>query len=136
MRLVLDTNVLIAALIARGVCADLLEHCILSHTLVTSEFILNELREQLIDKFKYTQQETDDAIALLTSQMEVVVPMALEQPVCRDVDDDQILATAVAGRAECLITGDKDLLILQRHAGVEILNPSNFAAFETRLQRP
>jgi putative PIN family toxin of toxin-antitoxin system len=136
MRLVLDTNVLIAALIARGVCADLLEHCILSHTLVTSEFILNELREQLIDKFKYTQQETDDAIALLTSQMEVVVPMALEQPVCRDVDDDQILATAVAGRAKCLITGENDLLILRRHAGFEILNPSNFAAFETRLQRP
>lgn len=40
MKLVLDTNVLIAALIARGICADLLEHCVLSHTIVVSEFRL------------------------------------------------------------------------------------------------
>src|SRR3972149_1071778 len=119
MRLVLDTNVLIAALISRGVCSELLEHCVLRHTLVTSDVILNELREHLTSKFRYPAQEADEAITLLSSQMESVTPMALGQRVCRDVDDDQILATAVAGRAECLITGDKDLLILQRYGGFQ-----------------
>ncbi len=44
MKVVLDTNVLIAALISRGACADLLEHCVLRHTIVSSDVILSELR--------------------------------------------------------------------------------------------
>ena len=48
MRLVLDTNVLISTLIARGICTDLLEHCVLSHTIVASDFIFNELRDHLL----------------------------------------------------------------------------------------
>ena len=132
MRLVLDTNVLIAALIARGVCADLLEHCVLSHTIVASDFIFNELRGHLIGKFKYTDQDATEAIALLESHMEIVTPKSLDPPVCRDPDDDQILATAVAGPAACIVTGDKDLLVLQRYDGIEIVSPSDFTDFETK----
>ena len=84
MRLVLDTNVLIAAFIARGVCAELLEHCVLSHTLVVSDFILTELRGHLVGKFRCADEEADEAVALLTSQMEVIVPDALATSVCRD----------------------------------------------------
>jgi predicted nucleic acid-binding protein len=54
VKIVLDTNVLIAALIARGVCHDLLEHCILCHTLLTSDYILNETHEKLTEKFGYS----------------------------------------------------------------------------------
>ena len=133
MRLVLDTNVLIAALIARGACADLLEHCVLSHTIVASDFIFNELRDHLVDKFKYTDQEADDAIALFESQMEIVMPKSIDQPVCRDPDDDQILGTAVAGQAECIVTGDKDLLVLQQYEGIQIVSPSDFSDFETNI---
>ncbi len=132
MKLVLDTNVLIAALIARGVCADLLEHCVLRHTIVSSEFIMNELRGHLVGKFKYAALEADGALDLLISQMEIVTPTALPQPMCRDVDDDFILATAVAGQAECIVTGDKDLLVLQQYEGIEIVSPSEFADFETK----
>jgi uncharacterized protein len=102
MRLVLDTNVLIAALIARGVCADLLEHCVLNHTLVTSEFILDELREHLVGKFNFSAQEASEAVALLKSQMQQVIPVKLEQPFSRDPDDDQVLATAIAGQVQCI----------------------------------
>ncbi len=130
MKLVLDTNVLIAALITRGVCADLLEHCVLSHTIVASDFILHELRGHLMGKFKYTEQDANEAIALLESQMEMVTPTALDQPVCRDPDDDHILAAAVAGRAKCLVTGDEDLLILQQYEGIAIVRPGGFAEFE------
>lgn len=51
MKILLDTNVLIAALIARGVCHELLEHCARRHKLVTSDFILDEVRNKLIQKF-------------------------------------------------------------------------------------
>jgi uncharacterized protein len=130
MRVVLDTNVLIAALIARGVCAELLEHCVLRHALVSSEAILAELREHLVGKFKYSDKQADEAVSLLRSQLEIVTPEPLNQPVCRDGDDDVVLATAVTGRADCLVTGDKDLLVIQRFEMVEIVSPSRFADFE------
>lgn len=130
MRIVLDTNVLIAALIARGVCHELFEYCIRRHTLVTSEFILNEVREKLVEKFKYTSEVANEAVTLLRSKMEVVTPARLDPPVCRDADDDNILATAVTGNCELIITGDKDLLVLKRFGNVEILSPSDFQKYE------
>ncbi len=132
MKLVLDTNVLIAALLTRGVCANLLEHCVLSHTIVTSNFIFEELRGHLVQKFRYTHHEAGDVIASLTSQVEFVIPKLLEHPVCRDPDDDQILGTAIAGQVECIVSGDKDLLVLQNYEGIEIVSPGNFADFEAK----
>ncbi len=130
MRVVLDTNVLIAAMIAQGVCSELLEHCVLHHDLVSSTAILHELRDKLVGKFKYGDQEADAAVGLVLSQMELVVPGRLTPPVCRDPDDDMVLATAVAGRADCIVTGDKDLPVVERFQGIEVLRPSSFAAYE------
>ena len=130
MKLVLDTNVLIAALITKGVCAELLEHCVLRHELVSSEVILAELHEHLAGKFKYTVEEADEAVHLLRPKLVIVLPTQLDSPVCRDADDDLILATAITGNARCIVTGDKDLLVLQRYRGVDIISPSMFKAFE------
>jgi len=135
MKIVLDTNVLIAALVAQGVCAEVLEHCVLRHTLLSSDPILAELREQLAKKFKYGAEEVDEAAGLLRSQMEIVNPVEINHPVCRDPDDDMVLATALAAKADCIVTGDKDLLVLQRYEKVEILSPSEFATFEARQSR-
>lgn len=57
----------------------------------------------------------------------------LEQPVCRDPDDDNILAAALAGECVCIITGDKDLLVLDNFAGINIVSPNEFAEFESRF---
>lgn len=133
MKVVLDTNVLIAAFITRGVCSDLLDHCIRRHELITSEFILDEFRKHLIGKFHYSTAETDEALELLRSKMSVVIPTALEQPICRDPDDDAILGTAVTGGAACIVTGDKDLLILKRVGPIEIVSPAGFSAYEAAL---
>ncbi len=130
MRIVLDTNVLIAAFIARGVCHQLLKHCIRNHDLVTSQFILDEIREKLVEKFKYTSETADEVVRLLRSQMEVVSRAPLDTPVCRDADDDNVLATAVAGNSECLVTGDKDLLVLKQYHGIDLLSPGEFQVYE------
>jgi putative PIN family toxin of toxin-antitoxin system len=51
---------------------------------------------------------------------------ALAEPVCRDPDDDMVLATAIAGEADVMVTGDEDLLVLGSHAGISILSPRQF----------
>lgn len=126
MKIVFDTNVLIAALIARGVCHELLEHCVLRHVLFTSEFILDETHEKLIEKFGYPSELAGETVSVLRSRMRVVTPSKLESQVCRDPDDDNILAAAVSGNCDCIITGDKDLLVLKKYEGVEIFRPRDF----------
>ena len=127
MRTVPDTNVLIASLISRGFCHELMEHCFLNHTLTTSEFILGEVKEKLVEKFKYSTEIAEEAVALFRSQMQVVTPVTLSSSVSRDADDDNILATAVAGNCDCIITGDKDLLVLKQFEGMKILKPREFS---------
>jgi putative PIN family toxin of toxin-antitoxin system len=135
MNLVLDTNVLIAAFIAKGFCHTLVEQCLRVHSVITSEFILNELREKFIGKFKYSDSDATAVEALLrsSSRMRVVDPTPLESNVCRDPDDDMVLATALTGKAVCIITGDKDLLTLKKFGDLDILAPSEFEAYEEQF---
>jgi predicted nucleic acid-binding protein len=66
--------------------------------------------------------------------MEIVSPAGLPIPVCRDPDDDDVLAAAQTGGCDCLITGDQDLLVLKRYEGIAIVAPGDFAAFESTGQ--
>ncbi|CAN5856456.1 putative toxin-antitoxin system toxin component, PIN family [soil metagenome] len=130
MRLVLDTNVLIAAFVARGVCHEVLEHCARRHGLVTSDKTMGEFEEKLLNKFKVPHKEVRQAIDLLSSQMQSVTPKPLAVPVCRDADDDWVLATAAVGECACIVTGDKDLLVLESFQNTIILAPAAFWAYE------
>ena len=131
MRIVLDTNVLIASLISQGFCYELIEHCFLNHTLVTSEFILTEVKEKLVNKFKFSTEIAGEVVALFRSRMEVVSPADLPLPVCRDVDDDNILAAAITGNCNYIITGDKDLLVIKQHNAINIVSPREFSDKES-----
>lgn len=135
MRLVLDANVLIAAFVARGTCAELLEYCVREHEPVTSEAILEEVRRNLVDKIRVTAAQADQTVQLLRTRLEVVAPAALEHPVCRDPDDDVVLGTAVAGRCEAIVTGDKDLLDLVAHGAIRMVSPRAFWSFESQRSR-
>lgn len=133
MRIVFDTNVLIAALItAEGVCGNLVKRCAQVHTPITSEFILAELHEKLTEKFKKEASDINDAVALIRAKFVVIEPTTLEKAVCRDPDDDTVLGTALAGEAQCIITGDKDLLSLGQYAGIDIFKPNAFEAYEKK----
>ena len=133
MRIVFDTNVLIAALItAEGVCGNLVKRCAQVHTPITSEFILAELHEKLTEKFKKEPSDINDAVALIRAKFVVIEPITLEKPVCRDPDDDTVLGTALAGEAQCIITGDRDLLSLVQYAGIDIFKPNALEAYEKK----
>lgn len=126
MRIVLDTNVLIASLISRGKCYALVENSLKVHEIISSKFILDELAEKLQKKFKYKTEDINEALSIFCSKMEIVIPSPLEQQVCRDIDDDWILATALAGKAQCIVTGDKDLLAIARFENIDIISPVDF----------
>ena len=131
MRLVLDANVLIAAFVARGVCAELLEYCVREHEVVTSAAILEEVRRNLVDKVKVKGAHADQTVRLLRTRFEVVEPVVLEVAMSRDPDDDVVLGTAIAGRCDAIVTGDKDLLDLVSCRGIAILSPRGFWSFES-----
>jgi putative PIN family toxin of toxin-antitoxin system len=131
VRIVFDTNVLVAAVVASGVCRDLVEYCTEHHDLVTSRLILDELREKLDRKFRLTSDVVDGILSSFEGRMQVVDPLPLDPPVCRDPDDDWVLATAIEGGCECVITGDADLLDLQQVQGIRMLRPRAFLDLES-----
>jgi len=74
----------------------------------------------------------DEIRAELESDVEVVEPARLPRPVCRDKDDDWVLATALAGRAEVIVSGDKNLLTIKEFQGIKILSPRQFVEWMDR----
>jgi putative PIN family toxin of toxin-antitoxin system len=136
VNLVLDTNVLVAALIARGVCAELLEYCVREHAIVTSQPLLDELADVLTRKFRQPDRDVQAALGLFTSRFTLVAPTRIDPPVCRDTDDDVVLGTALAGGCRAVVTGDQDLLMLDRFRDVRVLTPSAFWKWESEQSAP
>ncbi len=131
MRLLLDTNVLVAALVARGTCHELLEHCVREHVVVSSHSLLDELGEVLERKFRQRAADVQSARRLFAETLTLVEPDALDVPICRDRDDDVVLATALAGACDAIVTGDQDLLVLDPFRGIRVISPSAFWRWES-----
>ncbi len=126
MKLFLDTNVLASAAATRGLCADVLREALASHELVVSEQVLRELRRVLRSKFRVDQDLVDEFISLLEQETVLAHPSPLPGIKLQDRDDVAIVGAAIAGGAEVLITGDKELLGLKRIKRMEILSPRQF----------
>ncbi len=123
MRIVLDANVLLAGFGTHGLCEALVAVCLESHDIVLSQHLLTETRRYLTTKFKVPATRADEIIAFLREHADIVKPAEVPTNACRDPDDLAVLGTAIAGRADYLVSGDKDLLVLKEHAGIPILTP-------------
>ena len=123
MKVFLDTNVLVSAFVARGLCADMMRLLLAEHEVVTGEVNLTELRRVLVQRFKAAKAQADLVERLLRDQTVVPKPAALLSLKVRDSDDAWVLASAVAGGADILVTGDQDLLVLADRAPLPILSP-------------
>lgn len=130
MRAVIDTNVLVAGLLWHGP-----PHVLLAHlragtlSLVSSPALLAELAS-VIGRAKFdvilecTNTSRERSLAEVRRLAEVIDPPALPQPVCRDPDDDEVLALAIAAKVELIVSGHKDLLSMKGFAGIPILAPA------------
>jgi putative PIN family toxin of toxin-antitoxin system len=130
VRVVLDTNVLISALLFTGVSSDLVPLWQKGAvTILLSREILEEyLRVLAYPKFKLSRQEIRGLIeGDLLPFVEIVNPGRRRlKVVITDPSDDKFLECAVAGKADVLISGDKALLAIGRYRRVQIQNPSQF----------
>ena len=125
MTVVLDTNVVVAALVAEGLCREVVLRAVRRRVLASSTGLMDELTETLRRKFTISPA-TATFLAALRKQIQLVEPGALPKAVCRDPDDDLVLATAVAAHADLIVTGDDDLLVLRTYEGIEIVSPRRF----------
>jgi putative PIN family toxin of toxin-antitoxin system len=127
VRIALDSSVLIAAHITRaGVCAELLEDLLMHHELVISEFILEELRRKLSEKFGFPARDVNQVATFLRGVSIVVLPADLPSDLCRDPTDVPVLGTAVAGECSLLISVDRDLLDMRTIQEIPIVRPGEY----------
>lgn len=126
MKVVLDANVILAGFCFGGLCRALIEICVESHEVVISEHLLDEVHRHLIQKMGHTPEQAKDRVDWLRVIATIVEPKQVAMDACRDSDDLPILGTLVSGNADCLVTSDKDLLVLETFNGHPILSPRRF----------
>ena len=133
MKAVFDTNVLIAAFLTEGVCSKLLVRARKGECdLILSHDIIREFEKVLIKKFGLSRQEIYDVRAVLSeATKEIIHKVNPIDPVCRDKDDNKILACALAADADLLVTGDEDLLVMKKYGRTRIISPRECEALFT-----
>lgn len=130
MKVVFDTNVVVAGIVAEGLCREILEIHVPDHHVVLSQVLWDELVATLKRKIGLAADDLP-VLALYRQLAEWCEPAKLAEPVCRDPDDDAVLSAALAGGADAIVTGDADLLTLGSYSGIEIISPRQFVARQT-----
>lgn len=112
-----------AAFATHGLCADVMRAVLAEHQLTTGDVVLAELRTVLTDRLGLPAATVGDALGLLREREVVAKPSAPSDVPVRDPDDRWVLASAIAGRADVLVTGDRDLLEVAASAPLPIRDP-------------
>ncbi len=126
MRIILDTNVILSALITQGLSSRILDLCIDQHNLFISQFIIDEVKDKLKSKFNITPKNIKKVLTFITSSFIIASPKGTIPDACRDKDDNNILLLSDFINADLIITGDKDLLSLKRYKHAIIITPRDY----------
>ena len=135
MRVFLDTNVLASAAGTRGLCLDVLLEVFTSHELVLSEYVLEELQRALTGKFGVASAIADDFLQLLRQDAVLVTEGQAPAVELKDKSDVPVLAAAVNGKTDVLVTGDAERQDLGQIGSLQILSPRDFWE-KLRTQQP
>ena len=129
MKVFLDTNVLLSAIISNGLCADLLKALKTTQpdafdttTCFTCQRVLMELKEHLPTKFKWSAFDTEAATTAFSDEYTLAPPAYTTVP-CKDADDGWILADAQLAGCDYFITGDKEVLSLYSVGSMRVCTP-------------
>ncbi len=127
-RVVLDTNIYVSAFTSRpGPPLSLWKRARRgSYRLLVSPTIIRELARVLRERFFWGEEQVLLHLKLIASAGEVIAPKAVPVVIERDPADNEILACAIAGRADLIVTGDRDLLRLKSYDTVGIVRPRDF----------
>ncbi len=125
-KILLDTNVVISALVFGGKPKEILNHVIrFEIEAVTSPQLLSELSEVLGKKFEFSRERVQLTESLIKKCFKIVYP-SRQFDVVKDKDDNRVLEAAYEGNCNIIITGDKELLELAHFQGIEIVTPEEF----------
>jgi putative PIN family toxin of toxin-antitoxin system len=130
IRAVLDTNVVLSGLLWHGTPHALLERVREGTlTFISSPALLAELAEviarpQFETILARSNTSRERSLIEMRELTEAIAPPPLAEPVCRDPDDDAVLALAIAARADLIVSGDRDLLDLKNFQGIAIVTPA------------
>jgi uncharacterized protein len=126
-RVVADTNIYISALMFGGLPGLVLDLGLMrAFTLVNSPALLDELEDKLRVKFGVSPPDAAAIRIKLASAGDLIDPAIVLNVVADDPDDNRVLECAVAGQADHIVSGDRHLLRLKRHAGISILTARRF----------
>lgn len=114
-----------SAVATRGLCADVLNLVLAEHELVIGETVLAETARVLRDKMRVPRDVIQEFVELLRDESEVVQATEPLQIVIRDQSDVAVMSEAIAGRAEVLVTGDRDLLEISAPLPIKGGRPSD-----------
>lgn len=132
---VLDTNVIVSGVAAASRRARSLTGAVFQawrldrFELVTSRHILDEVSSTLAKPYfvrRLTPRQIARVVDLLEQQSRIVLPDVTVVGVATHPEDDLILATAVAGECEFLVTGDRPLRNVSKYRDISIVTPSEF----------
>lgn len=132
MRVVLDVNVWISALLWPGVPREIIQLAQANQiTIFASEDLFHELettlkRNKFASKIQSLGLTVEDLLDASTEVLNFCPNVSINVPQLRDPKDNHILATALSAQAEVLITGDQDLLVLDNFRGIRIMKPTDF----------
>ena len=126
LRVVLDTNILISALLFGGKPREILHLRVLKKIqFITSIQLLAELSDVLSKKFQFSDEKTK-AVDKKFRRMVLEVHPAFQINILADNADNRILEAAVEGKCEYVITGDKNFRKLSKYQNIKIVTPSEF----------
>jgi putative PIN family toxin of toxin-antitoxin system len=126
-RVVLDTNVLVSAFLKGGVSRKLLLDLLQTQNVVLSAPMLAELADVLSrEKFGVKAEAVNRYISILIRQTIVVPFVSNIKIVLEDPDDDIVLNTAISGKADYIVSGDKHLLKIANYNHIQIVTVNGF----------
>jgi uncharacterized protein len=124
MRLVLDTNVYIAAFLNKGLTSDILKLAQRGKVkLFVSQSIINELEQKLLEKFGIDQETCQEFIELILQIAILVKPVNKVNVIKADPADNTFLECALKARAGLIISMDKHLLKIKSFKNIGIVHP-------------
>jgi putative PIN family toxin of toxin-antitoxin system len=123
VKVAFDTNVLVSAVATRGLCADIFNLVLAEHQLIVGETVLAEMRRVLKQKLRVTDDVIGEFETLLRAEALIVAKAKTTSIPVRDKSDMFVLAEAISGKAEVLVTGDRDLLEVTAKVPLDILSP-------------
>lgn len=126
LRVVFDTNTRVSAIVFKGTPLQAIEHASAPHfEQLISDILFTELKNVLENKFQSRGIAIDLELSEIRRQSILVHPLETISG-CRDSDDNRVLECAIAGSADLIVSGDRDLLVLGDFRGIRILTARAF----------